>query len=271
MPQVSCKLSLSSTPGSGLDPRPVVTGRRTDLKEDQPSAHAVSRRTRLNWLTRHRRSIRQRASRLPFTAMRTGHVNDRSATRYRRTHRNRGTRRNRETRWNRGTQRSTRGNRGTRRNRRNRSTHRNRGSRRNRPRQSHRNTSHVGEWTASRTARACCRRCTTGLARRRLGASVATGYQRGGRNVRAQRCSDRAQASSDSNYSDVESIKDRHRRRLHSFALRHSAFKWCSRTACRPEVAARRPRQLSEATVDHAPRRTTPFPNGDVVVTFGMV
>jgi hypothetical protein len=221
---------------------------------------AVSRGTRLNWLTRHRRSIRQRASRLPFTAMRTGHVNDRSATRYRRTHRNR--------RSHRGTQRSTRGNRGTRRNR---STDRNRGSRRNRSRQSHRNTGHVGEWTASRTAPACCRRCTTGLARVRLDACVATGYQRGGRNVSAQRCSDRAQASSDRNYPDVESIKDRHRRRLHSFALRHSAFNWCSRTACRTEVAARRPRQLSEATVDRAPRRTTPFPNGDVMVTFGMV
>jgi hypothetical protein len=233
---------------------------------------AVSRGTRLNWLTRHRRSIRQRASRLPFTAMRTGHVNDRSATRYRRTHRNRrshrSAHRNRGTRRNRGTQRSTRGNRGTRRNR---STDRNRGGRRNRPRQSHWNTGHVGERTASRTAPACCRRCTTGLARVRLDARVATGYQRGGRNVSAQRCSDRAQASSDRNYPDVESIKDRHRRRLHSFALRHSAFNWCSRTACRTEVAARRPRQLSEATVDRAPRRTTPFPNGDVMVTFAMV
>ncbi len=41
-------------------------------------------------------------------------------------------------------------------------------------------------------------------------------------------------------------------------------IKWCSRTKCRTEVAVRRPRQLSAANVDHAPRLTAPFPNGDV-------
>ena len=45
-------------------------------------------------------------------------------------------------------------------------------------------------------------------------AFVAAGYQRRGRNVWAQCHSDPAQPSPSSNYSDVESIKDRHRHRL---------------------------------------------------------
>src|SRR5208337_2886845 len=43
-----------------------------------------------------------------------------------------------------------------------------------------------------------------------------------------------------------------------------SAIKWCSRTASRTEVVFRRPSQLSAAHVEHEPRRTAPFPNGDV-------
>jgi hypothetical protein len=32
-----------------------------------------------------------------------------------------------------------------------------------------------------------------------------------------------------------------------------------------------RPRQLSSARADHAPRRTAPFPNGDDLVTDGLL
>ena len=172
---------LSSTPGSGLTRRPVDTCRRTDPEEDQPQRAPSAGRPGQNWLTRNRRSIRQRTSRLPFTAMDTRHVNERSATRNRSTHRN----------W-----------RTHRRAHRNRRTHGHRRDHRNRPRQCHRNASHVGEWSATRTAHARYRRCTTSLALRR-DACVAAGYHRGGRNVRAQRYSDPAQPSPDRNYSDV--------------------------------------------------------------------
>jgi hypothetical protein len=251
---------LSSTPSSGLDP----TTRR-HLPPDGPggwsaSARAVSRRAGQNWLTRRRRSIRQRTSRLPLTAIAAGHVNERSATRHRRNHRNRRTHRNRRS--HRSTHRHRRSHRSTHRHRRShRSTHR------NRPRQSQRNTSHVREWSASRTAHARYRRCTIGLAHRRLGTCVAAGWQRGGRNVRAQCHSDPAQPGPSSNYSDVESIKDRHRRRpLHS----HSDIPYLSDAAEPHAVPKSRLddgvnyQQLTSTTRHAAPHRFQ-------MVTFGMV
>ena len=169
-----------------------------------------------DWLTIDRRSSWRRTSLLPLTAILTSHVHEWSTHRPRRTHRN--THRHRRT--DRSTDRHprTHRNRRTHRHRRtDRNTDERRRNRRNRPRQSQRNAGHLIDWRASRTARACCRRCTNGLARRRLDACVAaTGWQRDGRNVRAQRRCDPAQPSPSSKYSDVESIKDRHRgRTLH--------------------------------------------------------
>jgi hypothetical protein len=42
------------------------------------------------------------------------------------------------------------------------------------------------------------------------------------------------------------------------------AFKRCSKAACCIEVAVKRPRKLLAANVGRTPRRTAPFPNGDV-------
>ncbi len=184
---------------------------------------ASGSRPRQNWLTRLGCSIRRRTSRIPFTGIRARHVRERSTSSHWSTYRHRSTRRNRSTRGNWSTHRSTQRNRST-----DRSTQRNRSSngrgRRDRPRQRHRNPSHVSEWSAGRTARARCRSCTTSFTCRRLEAFVAAGWQRGGRNVRAQCHSDPAQPSPSSNYSDVESIKDRHRHRLLTFTFRHSAL-----------------------------------------------
>ena len=225
---------------------------------DRPHRALSARGTRRNWLTIDRRSSRRRTGRLPFTAIATGHVNERSASRHWSTHRNRRTHRNGRT------QRSTHRNRRTNRHRsadRNGSTQRstggNRRNHRNRPRQSHRNPSHVSEWCASRAARArygsCTSSCTTSFstfACRRLEAFVASGFQRRGRNVWAQCQSDPAQPSPSSNYSDVESIKDRHRHRLlHSRSdIPHSVD--AAEPHAIPKSRVRRPRQLSAANVD---------------------
>jgi len=173
-----------------------------------------SRRAGQNWLARHRRSRRRRTGLLPLTARAT-HLSEWSA--FPTSHRERSTHRDGRS------HRSPQGNRRAKRDRGahwDRRSHRNRGARRdrrnygNRPGQSHRHTRHVRERSAGRSARARCRSCSGGLARRRLEACVvAAGYQRGGRRLRAQRQSDAAQSSACRNYGDVESIKDRHRRR----------------------------------------------------------
>jgi hypothetical protein len=153
-------------------------------------------RARQNWLTGLGRSSRWRPGRIPFTGIRTGHVRERSATGH----------------WSTRSQRSDRNHR----NRRSEWNHRNRrsgGNHRNWARQGHRNPSHVSDGSAGRSARARCRSCTN-FARRRREAFVAAGWHRGGRSARAQCHSDPAQPSPSSNYSDVESIKDRHRHRL---------------------------------------------------------
>jgi hypothetical protein len=213
-------------------------------------------RARQNGLTRHGRSIRRRTSRIPFTAIRARHVRERSATCHWSTYRNRSTQRNR----------STRGNRSTHRHR---STHRNRSSEgrrrnhRNWPRQSHRNPSHVSEWSASRNARAGCRSCTN-FACRRGEAFVAAGWQRRGRNVRAQCHSDPAQPSPSSNYSDVESIKDRHRHRLlHSRSGIPHSFDAAEPHAV-PKSRLDDHVNYQQPTSPNSPRRTASFPNGDV-------
>ena len=181
-----------------------------------------ARRTGQNWLTRHRRSRRRRTSRLPLAA-RTTHLSQWSTFRAShlsewRTHRS--TNRDGRCHWSTNRNRSAHGSTD-----RNWSAHRHWRNHRNRPGQRHRNTSHLRDWSASRSARTRCRSCTSGpgrcrsstggLARRRVEACivVAAGYQRGGRNLRAQRHCDTAQSSAGSNCCDVESIKDRHRRR----------------------------------------------------------
>jgi hypothetical protein len=162
-----------------------------------------ARRARQNWLTGCRGAGRRRSNRVALTPIGTRHVHKRSACRHWSTDGNRRT--HRSTHRNRRTHRSTH---------RNRSTDGNRGNHGNWPRQSQRNPSHVREWSASRTAHARCRRCTTNFACRRLEAFVAAGCQRRGHNVWAQCNSDPAQPRPSSKYSDVESIKDRHRHRL---------------------------------------------------------
>jgi hypothetical protein len=184
--------------------------------KDQPQRAVSARRARQNWLTGCGGAGRRRSNRVALASIGTRHVHKRSACRHWSTDRNRRTHRNRST------HRSTRRHRSTDRNRRthrkrstdrNRSTDGRRRDHRNWSRQCHRNPSHVSEWRASRAARARYRRCTN-LACGRLEAVVAAGCQRRGHNVRAQCNSDPAQPSPSSNYSDVESIKDRHRHRL---------------------------------------------------------
>ena len=89
--------------------------------------------------------------------------------------------------------------------------HGNRRSHRHWPGQSHRNTSHVRDCGA---AAGGSRRCGTDSACRRLDAVVSAGLPWGGRNVWTQRQGDPTQPDPRSNYSDVESIKDRHGRRI---------------------------------------------------------
>ena len=180
-----------------------------------------ARRPRQKWLAGHRCSSWRRTSLLPLTAIRTGHLHERSATHHGSTHRHG------RTHWSTNRHRCTHRRRSTHRHRRthrNRSTHRHRstdGRRhncRNGPGQSHRNASHFIDGSAGRTACARCRRSgTSRLARLCLEAFVAAGYQRGGRNVRAQRQCDPTQPSPSSSNPDVESIKDRHRPRTLRF------------------------------------------------------
>jgi hypothetical protein len=135
-----------------------------------------ARGARHNWLTIDRCSGWRWATRQLLTG--TSHVHERRASRNRCTHRQRSTHRH---------GRAYRGTHGHRRTHRYRSTdrhrrgHRHRRSRGNGPGQRHRNTSHLREWSAGRTTRTRSRRCTNGLARRRLDACVvAAGYQRDG-------------------------------------------------------------------------------------------
>ncbi len=111
-----------------------------------------------------------------------------------------------------------------------------------------------------RSTRGCrcargCRRC--GAARRPLHARVAaTRYQRGGCRDGAQRNSGSAQPSA-GNYSDVEPIGDRHQPQL---LFSH----WCSRTTYPYRSRLLTTESIgSRAGVEHEPRRTAPFPNGD--------
>ena len=250
---------LSSTLGSALDPATRRHSSPDEPRGGSASARAVSRRTRQNWLTGHRGAGRRRSNRVPLTPVATRHVEKRSTSRHRVSHRHRRSRgsnhRNRSTQGHRRSQRYWR-------------------SYRHRPGQSHWNTSHVSEWSASRIAHARYRqpaggrrRCTTGLARRRLDASVAAGYQRGGRNVRAQSYSDPAQPSRGSNYSDVESIEDRHRRRLlHSRSdIPHSSGAVEPHAVPKSRLDDRVNYQKQTSTTRHAaPRRYQ-------MVMFGMV
>jgi hypothetical protein len=188
----------------------VVSRRRTN-PDEEPQRTPSAARARQNWLTSRRCASWRRIDWVPLTAIATSHLREWSAHRHRRTYRS--AHRHRSAYWSTGWHRRTHRHRRTYRSTyRHRSSHGCRRNRRNRPRQSHRNTSHVSDWSASRTAR--CRRRTCGLAGLRLDACVAAaGWQRDGRNVRAQRHCDPAQPSPSSNYPDVESIQDRHRRR----------------------------------------------------------
>jgi hypothetical protein len=232
---------------------------------DQRQRAASGSRARQNWLTRHGRSIRWRTSRIPFTGKRARHVRERSASSHWSTYRHRSTHRNRSARGNRSTHRSAQRNRSTDRStQRDRSSKGRRRSHRDWPRQGHRNPSHVSVWSAGRNARARCRSCTTTFTCRRLEAFVAAGWQRGGPNVRAQCHSDPAQPSPSSNYSDVESIKDRHRHQLLTFTFRipHSI------DAAKPH-AVPKPRfydhvNYQQPTSPNSQRHAPPFPNGDV-------
>lgn len=174
-------------------------------------AESVPGGARRDWLTGHRRSGRRRTGRLTFTAGRTAHGGQRrewSTRRYRRSDRSDRHRwsQRRNHRW------YQRGD--DRRNQR-------RGNYRRRqwrPGEGHRYACHLGDWSA----RGCCASygscgsCgnRTGLTCRRLQAFVAASC----RNAGAQRNSDATQPP-DSNYFEVESIKDRHRPSTPSFAL----------------------------------------------------
>jgi hypothetical protein len=98
-------------------------------------------------------------------------------------------------------------------------------------------------------------------------ACVAAGYQRGGRNVRAQRHGNPAQPSPSSDYSDVESIKDRHRRRpFHSRSdIPHSS------DAAEPHAVPKS--RLDDRVNYQQPTSTTRHaaPHRFQMVTFGMV
>ncbi|PXX09649.1 hypothetical protein C8E89_1052 [Mycolicibacterium moriokaense] len=220
---------------------------------DKPQRAPSGSRARQNWLTGHGRSNGRRISRIPFTAKRASHVGERSATRHR-------------------SKRSTQGHRRSERNHRNRWSERNDrngrsgGNHRNGPRQSHRNPSHVSDWGGCRSARGRCRSCSN-FACRRGEAFVAAGWQRRGRSVRAQCHCDPAQSSPSSNYSDVESIKDRHRHRLlHSRPdIPHSS------NAAEPQVVPKS--RLDDCVNYRQPNRPTHHaaPHRFQMVTFGMV
>jgi hypothetical protein len=98
-------------------------------------------------------------------------------------------------------------------------------------------------------------------------AAVAAGYQRGGRNVRAQSYGDPAQPSRGSNYSDVEPIKDRHRRRLlHSRSgIPHSSGAVEPHAVPKSRLDDRVNYQKQTSTTRHA------APCRFQMVTFGMV
>ena len=189
---------------------------------------ALALRAGHNRLAWRRCTSWRRTNRVPFAA-KAGHFGERGSAQ-RSTHWNRRTHwshhRNRRTQW-----RSHR-NRSSHRNRcsdRHRSTDRHRRRHRNRPGQGQRNTGHVGQWRASRTARgrrrrssrrrgrrrrSRCRRAGSSCpAGRRLHAFVAAGQERNGRRSRAEGHGEPAQPSRSNNYLDVDSIKDHHRRR----------------------------------------------------------
>jgi hypothetical protein len=217
------------------------------------SAARSALRARQNWLTRCRCASRRRTNWVPFTGKGTRHVRERSATRRRS---------KRSSHW------STQGHRWSDRNHRNwRSewNHRNGrsgGNHRNGARQSHRDPSHVSEWSARRSARGC--RGSANLACRCRVAVVAAGCHRRGHNVWAQCHSDPAQPSPSSNYSDVESIKDRHRHRLlhSSSGIPHSI------DAAEPHAVPKSRLDdhvnYQQPTSPNSLRRTASFPNGDV-------
>jgi hypothetical protein len=132
-----------------------------------------ARRTRQNRLTRHRRSGRRWGNLLPLTGIVASHLQEwsagchRSTDRHRRAHRHRRNDRNRRSERHRRSDGRSERHRRSERNGRNTHGHRrndrNRRSDRYRPGQGHRNTGHVVEWSAGRTARGRCRIRTSTL------------------------------------------------------------------------------------------------------------
>ncbi len=208
-------------------------------------------RARQNWLTRRRCASRRRTDRVPLTGEATSHLRERSATRQRS---------KRSSHWStQGTGGAT-GTTGTGGASGTTGTGGAAGTTGTGPGKAI-GTPAMSESGALAGAHAgCCRSCT----RLRLQAFVAAGYQRRGRNVWAQCQSDPAQPSPSSNYSDVESIKDRHRHRLlHSRSdISHSSDAAEPHAVPKSRLDDRANYQQPNAA--HSPRRTAPFPNGDV-------
>jgi hypothetical protein len=261
---------------TGLARRPSLLGRRAKLDGDQTQRAPSALRARQNWLTCSRCASWRRTNRVPLAGIVTRHhrewSTDWGSYRHRRTHWDRCPHGDRCP--HRSTYRywRTHGDRCSHGHWRTHGSADGRGHNGgNRPRQRHRNAGHLRQWSTSRTARARTggnsgtrRSCGSGLTRLRLEAFVAAGYQRGGRSMRAQRHCDPAQPSPDSNNSDGELIKDRHRRRLLHSRSGVSPSSDAAEPHAVPQSRVRRPRQLSAANLGSAPRRTAPLPNGDV-------